>query len=71
MPPSDLPYPWKDHNAFNLKGQHGQPEFVNRMYKNALKNGFFIEAGAHDGKAISNSLLFELRYTKYIKTLGT
>jgi hypothetical protein len=42
----------------NVKGQY-------QVVENILKgktNGFFIEAGAYDGEALSNSLLFELQY---------
>ena len=33
---------------------------VDNLYNNSKRNGFFFEAGAYDGEAISNSLLFEL-----------
>ena len=42
-----------------LKGQNGQPFVVDNILNKKL-GGFFIEAGAHDGESISNSLFFEL-----------
>ena len=44
-----------------IKGQHGQPFEVEKIFK-GKKNGFFIEAGAFDGEAFSNTLHFELNH---------
>merc|ERR1712227_53764 len=41
-----------------LGGQIGQVGFVLDYFENKT-NGFFIEAGAHDGATLSNSLLLE------------
>ena len=39
----------------------GQPYVINnRIFKNRIKNGFFIEAGAFDGEHASNSLYYEI-----------
>jgi len=39
--------------------QHGQSEYVDKLLKRR-RNGVFLEAGAADGEALSNSLFFEL-----------
>jgi len=39
--------------------QHGQSEYVDKLLK-GRRNGVFLEAGAADGEALSNSLFFEL-----------
>jgi len=45
-----------------VQGQYEQPLIINRqIFKNRIKNGFFIEAGAYDGEALSNSLFYELK----------
>ena len=45
-------------------GQFGQPEFLDKViFKGAVKNGFFIEAGAYDFETDTNSLLFEVRHS--------
>ena len=47
----------------NLHGQYEQPQIINReIFKNRVKNGFFIEAGAYDGEAYSNTLYYELKH---------
>lgn len=39
----------------------GQPIIVNeRIFKDRVKNGFYVEAGAFDGEYSSNSLYFEI-----------
>ena len=44
-----------------LEGQIGQPIIVNdKIFKNKIKNGFYIEAGAYDGEEYSNSLFYEV-----------
>ena len=46
----------------DINGQAQQPIIINQnIFKNRIKNGFFIEAGAHDGELISNTLFFELK----------
>ena len=45
-----------------INGQHHQSFIANdQIFKNRIKNGFFIEAGAYDGELISNTLFFELK----------
>jgi hypothetical protein len=44
----------------DLRGQFDQVKIVSDLFKN-LKNGFFVEAGAYDGKIFSNSLFFEVK----------
>ena len=45
----------------NLNGQEGQPIKVNdQIFKDKIKNGFYIEAGAYDGEMWSNSLFYEV-----------
>ena len=45
-----------------MQGQFEQPLIINReIFKHRIKNGFFIEAGAYDGEALSNSLFYELK----------
>ena len=47
--------------ALKLDGQSGQPIKINeQIFKNKIKNGFFIEAGAYDGEQWSNSLFYEV-----------
>ena len=52
----------KPIHRLELQGQFEQPIIINRqIFKNRIKNGFFIEAGAYDGEAFSNSLFYELK----------
>jgi len=45
----------------DLKGQSELPQDVDDLvFKNKLRDGFFIEAGATDGETKSNTLFFEL-----------
>lgn len=45
----------------DVDGQ-GQPLIINnRIFRNRIKNGFYIEAGAFDGEIRSNSLFYELK----------
>ena len=48
-------------NMLDLNGQIGQPKFVNnKIFKNKVKKGFYVEAGAYDGQKFSNSLFYEV-----------
>ena len=50
-------------NKTSLQGEVGQPLEVDQIvYGGKLKNGFFIEAGAHDFETNSDSLYFELTH---------
>ena len=42
------------------KGQANQVDVLLDIFENK-KNGFFIEAGAHDGEYLSNTLYLEVR----------
>jgi len=45
-----------------INGEKNQPIHVfNQIFKNRIRNGFFIEAGAYDGEISSNTLFFELK----------
>ena len=45
-----------------LNGQANQPIIIDeKIFKNRIRNGFFIEAGAYDGEKFSNTLFFELK----------
>ena len=60
-PPFDKEYrfdkkPW----AKTINGQIGVPPIVDKILAQK-QNGFFIEAGAHDGEHFSNTLFFELK----------
>lgn len=41
------------------RSQFGQSKYIDTLLKHK-RNGFFIEAGGHDGESLSNSLFFEL-----------
>ena len=57
-PPRKFPAP---KSMLNLNGQVGQPIKVNdQIFKNKIKKGFYIEAGAYDGQQWSNSLFYEV-----------
>ena len=46
----------------DINGQVQQPIIINEnIFKNKIKNGFFIEAGAYDGEVFSNTLFYELK----------
>ena len=46
----------------DLNGQEGQPLIIDKeILKGKIEKGFFIEAGAYDGEAFSNTLYFELK----------
>ena len=45
-----------------INGEKNQPIHVfNQIFRNRIRNGFFIEAGAYDGEISSNTLFFELK----------
>ena len=51
----------KPKHLLNLNGQEGQPIKINdQIFKDKIKNGFYIEAGAYDGEMWSNSLFYEV-----------
>jgi len=57
-PPRKFPAP---KSMLDLNGQVGQPIKVNdQIFKNKIKKGFYIEAGAYDGQQWSNSLFYEV-----------
>ena len=66
IPPSkpDEPYNFTQPvHKIDLNGQYNQPIYINHeIFKNRVKNGFFLEAGAYDGETYSNSLYFELKH---------
>ncbi len=51
IPPSDKPYNFSQtpDNKLDLSGQHDQPISVSNIL-DKKRNGFFVEAGAYDGK---------------------
>ena len=63
--PSETEYkfsePLDQLDQTSLQGEVGQPLEVDQIvFGGKLKNGFFIEAGAHDFELDSNTLHFEL-----------
>ena len=58
---NDVPYNFsKNLQDVDVSGQ-GQPQTINKeIFKDLIKDGFYIEAGAFDGELRSNSLFFEL-----------
>jgi len=55
--------PVEEMDAKSTRGEVGQPVEVDELvYGGKLKNGFFIEAGAHDSETNSDSLYFELNH---------
>ena len=51
--------PVEEMDEKSIKGEVGQPVEVDELvYEGQLKNGFFIEAGAHDSETNSDSLFF-------------
>ena len=63
-PPATTPYNFtRTEKADLLPGQYGQPIYLDRViFKEQVKNGFFIEAGADDFEVDSNTLFFELKH---------
>ena len=60
MPPPAKKFA-KPKHLLNLNGQEGQPVKINdQIFKDKIKNGFYIEAGAYDGEMWSNSLFYEV-----------
>ena len=47
--------------GYHFQGQFKQARIVDLFYNMSKTNGFFFEAGAYDGVAVSNSLFFELK----------
>ena len=62
--PSEKPYNFSVPEAeVSTGGQYGQPWYLDSViFKEQVKNGFFIEAGADDFMRTSNSLYFEEKY---------
>ena len=62
--PSDKPYNFSvPESEVATGGQYGQPWYLdNVIFKEQVKQGFFIEAGADDFEGDSNSLHFELEH---------
>ena len=62
--PSKQPYNFTvSSHSVSTFGQLGQPVYLDLViFKETVKNGFFIEAGAADFETDSNSLLFELKH---------
>jgi len=56
--PTGNPYNFQK-NPPELRGQIGVPPIVDKLL-GGKRNGFFIESGAFDGEALSNSLFFEV-----------
>ena len=64
VPPSnkEVDYNFKRKGQIKLNGQANQPIIIDeKIFKNRIRNGFFIEAGAYDGEKFSNTLFFELK----------
>ena len=59
VPSSHLGYNFEKQPP-KLAGQIGTPIIVDAIL-GKKQNGFYIEAGAHDGESLSNTLLFELK----------
>ena len=62
--PSTEPYNFTaSSRAELLAGEYLQPVYLDSViFKKKVKEGFFIEAGAHDFEQASNSLLFEAEH---------
>lgn len=64
--PSDLPYNLENGTQRTTYSQCRQDATLLSLFKGALgdmrHDGFFVESGARDGEAGSNTLLYELRF---------
>jgi len=49
---------------YNYFSQYKQDKFLNEVFFNNKKAGFYVDIGAHDGISLSNSLFFE-RYNNW------
>merc|ERR1719400_92337 len=59
VPLQAFPFPYSSYQY----SQYGQDVFLDKyIFKQSVKEGYFVEAGAVNGVLHSNSLLFELRY---------
>jgi len=59
VPLRSLPFKYSSYQY----SQYGQDVFLDKyVFKQSVKEGYFVEAGAVNGVLDSNSLLFELRY---------
>ena len=64
VPPSNkgVDYNFRRKGRIKLNGQANQPILIDeKIFKNRIRNGFFIEAGAYDGEVFSNTLFYELK----------
>jgi len=48
--------------SFKYYSQINQDKFLHENVFKDLKNGFFVDVGAHDGKTLNNTLFFEETY---------
>ena len=54
-----------------MSGQFSEVEFLATEVFGDLRRGFFIEAGAFDGEAISNTLFFEAKQVRTMQKFLT
>ena len=57
-PPSQEPYHFAQPMTDMHRSQFGQDKALEPLLSQ-IKNGFFVESGAHDGEAISNTVYYE------------
>ena len=57
-PPSREPYHFAQPMTDMHRSQFGQDKALEPLLSQ-IKNGFFVESGAHDGEAISNTVYYE------------
>ena len=61
-PIKEVDYNFSRKEGIKLNGQANQPILIDeKIFKNKIRNGFFIEAGAYDGELLSNTLFFEMK----------
>ena len=61
-PNKEIDYNFTNKEHIKVNGQANQPILIDeKIFKNRIKNGFFIEAGAYNGELHSNTLFFELK----------